>query len=187
MQSGFYKEIQLNDSHWTNAQTRVNSTKVYAGSHRGSQANQVGFLGEVVAEEWFRDNRIRFEDCRESTKLDYRVGKGFTVDVKTKDRTVPPRINFDNSVPLYNHSHQRPQFYLFISLLRDKKFEKNNIQRYRKAYIVGGIEIEKLDREGKKWNAGDIDPDNGTKFWTACINVSMLQLIPFHELVEIWR
>ena len=37
-----------------------------------------------------------------------------------------------------------------------------------------------------KWRAGETDMNNGTKFWTDCINVSMEQLTPPNEIINIW-
>ena len=140
-----------------------------------------------MAEKWFQLHGIDFKDMRTETTHDYLLFDSCTVDVKTKDRTVLPKINYDNSVPLYNHEHQRPDYYLFISLFRDKNIPVSDIRRYRTACIVGGIDIETLDVVGKDWDAGETDTRNDTKFWTACKNIEMSQLLPLKELVKIWR
>jgi len=49
-----YTSCTLNNYFWDEALKRVNSSPIYANSHRGRQANEVGFLGEVVAESWFK-------------------------------------------------------------------------------------------------------------------------------------
>ena len=85
-----------------------------------------------------------------------------------------PLLNYDNSVPLYNHEHQRPDWYIFVSLLRDTSADKNDISRFREAHIVGAIDIVTLETIGKTWKEGETDPDNGTTFWTSCINVSVV-------------
>jgi hypothetical protein len=115
------RHLRLSEKQWTLAEQRVASAPIYEGSHRKKQANEVGFLVEVLAEEWFVSNGILFDDHRETTQEDYFIDEKYTLDVKTKDRTVKPALSYDNSVPLYNHEHQRPDYYLFISLLRDKK------------------------------------------------------------------
>ena len=147
----------------------------------------MGFLGEVIAMRWLRHRGIVFEDQRELTTHDLLIEGRHTLDVKTKDRTVKPMLHFDNSVPLYNHKHQRPAWYLFVSLLRDASVEKNDISRFREAYIVGAIDIVNLEKLGTVWEAGQTDPDNGTKFWTSCINVSMDQLVPLREACIVWN
>lgn len=182
-----YTRVRLSDRYWSAAQARVKEKdEPYKLSQRGIPANQVGFLGEVVVERWFERHRIDFEDHRHSTKRDYLLAGSYSVDVKTKDRTVRPRISYDNSISMYNHSHQRPQFYLFVSLVRDKAFEKDDIRRFREACIVGGIAISSLDRVGMKRGEGEVDPSNNMEFCMDCINVPMGDLTPLRELVELW-
>jgi len=181
-----YTSITLNDYFWDATIERVKESPIYDGSHRGKQANEVGFLGEIVAESWFNKHGLLFQDDRSKTTQDYILNKKFTLDVKTKDRTVVPKSNYDNSVPLYNHAHQRPNYYLFISLFRDKNIPENDIRRFKQACIVGAIDIQTLDSIGKKWKRGETDSSNGTKFWTDCINIQMSELIPLKKIKDIW-
>lgn len=182
-----YKRRILNESYWEKTLDRVASSPIYAHSHRGSDANQVGFLGEIVIEKYLEENGVAFLDDRVKTTHDYVINKKHKLDVKTKDRTVKPELHFDNSVPLYNHGHQRPDYYYFVSLLRDREFEETDIRRFREAFILGGIDLQTLDKVGTKWDAGETDPSNGTKFWTSCINVSMHQLISNKEMLAIFK
>ena len=167
---------------------RADALPIFQNSHRKKQANLVGCIGEIVFENFLTQNHIPFKDCRNTTKYDYLVGKGrFSLDLKTKDRTVKPELFHDNSVPLYNHEHQRPSYYFFVSLHRDRRINVEDIRRFKTAYLVGGIDIDTLDHEGRRWNAGDVDPDNGTKFWTACLNVNMEKLPTCEQMLKIFR
>ncbi len=179
-----YRKVRLGADILDTALHRAQSLPVFDGSHRKLQANIVGSIGEVVFEKFLERHEIPFEDRRESTRHDYVFPGGKTLDLKTKDRTVRPRIHYDNSVPLYNHEHQRPDLYYFISLLRDPSVDEEDIARFKVAFLLGGIDIVTLDRDGTKWETGQTDPRNGTKFWTACINVSMAQLISNVEFLE---
>ena len=177
----------LSDRFWLPALGRVDAmNKNFKGSHRGRKAQEVGFLGEVVAEAWFERCGIHFKDDRDKYTHDYTLNGSITLDVKTKDRTVVPKIYYENSVPLYQTDYQRPEYYLFISLLRDKGFPPDEIQRFTHAYILGAIDLITLESSGKRWDAKDVDPSNGTKFWTACINVNMGQLIPLSDIKRTW-
>ena len=98
-----------------------------------------------------------------------------------------PKKHFDNSVPLYNHSHQRPDYYYFISLLRNSSDKSKNIRRFTHAFILGGIDLNTLEKKGKHWKKDEIDPSNGTKFWTDCINVSMELLLDNREMIGIFK
>ena len=87
-------------------------------------------------------------------------------------------------MPLYNHEHQRPDYYYFVSLLRDSQATPRSPARFIAANLVGGIDLETLDRDGTKWDKGQTDPSNGTTFWTACMNVTMAQLLPNAEILR---
>ena len=125
-----YKRRILNENYWRKTLDRVGGSPIYEYSHRGSNANQVGFLGEIVVEKYLEENGVIFLDDRVKTTHDYVINKKHKLDVKTKDRTVKPELHFDNSVPLYNHEHQRPDYYYFVSLLRDREFKENDIRRF---------------------------------------------------------
>lgn len=181
-----YRKKVIQPYHLELAIKRVEKAPIYKLSHRKKEANEVGFLGEILFEEFLKQNNIKFSDERISTKYDYIINNAISVDLKTKDRTVVPKIYYDNSVPLYNHDHQRPDYYYFISLFRNKDDKSKNITRFKEAYILGGISITNLEKYGKKWKAGETDQSNGTKFWTACINVNMKQLENNSKMLELF-
>ena len=74
-----------------------------------------------------KQNNIPYTPELEKTTHDYLVGNGLTIDVKAKDRTVTPKFDYDNSVPLYNQTHQRPDYFLFISLERSRSNKKKTL------------------------------------------------------------
>ncbi len=172
---------------YVEAQKRADALPVFDYSHRAREANQVGCLGEIIAECWMKKNGIKYIPQLEATTHDYIVNNSLTIDVKTKDRTVIPRVDYDNTAPLYNHSHQRPDYFLFVSLKRDKNEKSKDIRRFSHAYIVGSISYNELDRIGIPFLKGERDWRNGTKFWTDCLNTEMWQLIPLEETVKIFR
>ncbi|UPR28190.1 hypothetical protein ITG08_22810 (plasmid) [Vibrio cyclitrophicus] len=182
-----YTRFTISEQVYQEAEARAKRQKVFTMSHRGEAANIVGCLGEVIAEQWMRKHGIEFIEELKETTHDYLVKKTITVDVKTKDRTVKPKNDYDNSAPLYNHNHQKPDYFLFISLERPSMRKDNDVRKYHTAYIVGGISYEELDQYGIKFLEGDIDWRNGTKFWTSCINIEMWQLIPLKELISIFK
>lgn len=184
--TGSYKRIYLTPELLAEASGRAEALPVFENSHREHDANIVGCIGEVLFERLLHHAGIPFEDQRESTRHDYAVGDT-CIDVKTKDRTVRPRAHFDNSVPLYNHEHQRPDYYYFVSLLRDPRSADTGPGRFTEGFLLGGISIGNLDRDGITWQAGQTDPSNGTTFWTACVNVRMGQLMPNADFIEALR
>jgi hypothetical protein len=97
------------------AESRTKNQRVFKKSHRKDEANGVGCLGEVIAEYWMKRSNVPYTPELEKTTHDYLVGNKLTIDVKTKDRPVKPQSDYDNSAPLYNHSHQRPDyFFLYL-------------------------------------------------------------------------
>ncbi len=176
----------LSDTLWDTAEQLVANSKIYEYSHRKLEANKVGYLGEVVAEHWFKKNGVFFADERENTTHDYRVAKGVTLDVKTKDRTVRPLQHYDCSVPLYNHEHQQPDFYLFISLRRNRNDNSTEISRFKEAYVLGGATQHMINSLAVTKKMGEVDLANGTKFWTSCRNIQIGQLIRPRKLAEAW-
>ncbi len=182
-----YAEVLLTDEIRQEAFARAQSLPIFEGSHRKLEANVVGCIGEVVFERFLEKHGVTYVDHRESTSRDYEVNGQLSLEVKTKDRTVRPRIDYDNSVPAYNHEHQRPDYYYFVSLLRDSAGLGSDVRRFTHAFILGGIDLETLDREGARWETGQVDPSNGTRFWTACINVSMEKLISNKEMIAVFR
>lgn len=185
--TAYTRTKRISEEIYIEAQKRADALPIFDNSHRAKEANQVGCLGEVIAECWMKINGIKYIPQLEKTTHDYKVDGHLTIDVKTKDRTVPPKIDYDNSAPLYNHSHQRPDYFLFISLRRDKNNNTENIRRFSEAYIVGSISYIELDRIGIPFLKGEKDWRNGTKFWTDCLNVEMWQLISLRETIDIFK
>ena len=163
------------------ARVRASQLPVYANSHRRRAANEVGCIGEVAFEHVLHERRIPFARIS-STQQDLTIF-GASVDVKTKDRTVPPQPHYECSVPIYNHEHQRPQLYVFISLQRDKDLPLDRIERFQTAHILGFATLKQVDA-GRVWRQGEIDEDNGTEFWTDCLNLRVDELRPIEELLH---
>lgn len=182
----YYRQVDLTPEILEQAEERASQLPIYERSHRGLPANIVGCIGEVVFQKFLVRNQIPFEDLTNRTDLDYIISGEISVDVKTKDRTVLPQRHFANSVPLYNHDHQRPDYYYFVSLLRDRRNLSDDASRFKKAFLMGGIDIGTLEHDGERKEAGETDP-NGTTFWTPCINVSMEQLISNAEMLKIFK
>ena len=168
------------------AEIKAQAQRIFDNSHRKDEANGVGCLGEVIFEHWLSKRGVHFTVELEQTTHDYRV-HNFTIDVKTKDRTVSPRDFYDNSAPLYNHRHQKPDYFFFISLERNKPMDTKDLRRFHSAYLLGGISYNELDRIGIPFLKDEKDWRNGTPFWTDCLNVEMWQLIPISEMLQIFE
>lgn len=162
---------------------------VYNNSHRKEAANIVGCLGEIVVERVLEENEVPFKPVYTYTH-DLVFPDGKTMEIKTKDRTVRPRPDYDCTIPLESMARQTATMFTFVSLYRPEKRDKGVKARpedYTDAYVVGVIGRGKFDRLKKRWDKDSVDPSNGTRFWTDCYNVYINQLTGFDTAMDLWR
>jgi hypothetical protein len=178
-------EIQLDESIFQQAEFRLALMPVYKASHRKNGANQTGVIGEIIAERWLSANGI-FYSADKTTQYDLRLLNNETIDVKTKERSTVPRLNFDCSVALYNHEHQRPNYYLFVSLRRNNTANRQDLRRFTHAYLVGATNQRQLHSYGRIIPANTVDNDNGMKNWTSMINISLDKLTNCEDVQSKW-
>jgi len=179
-------EIPLDESIFEDALYRLQSLPVYRLSHRKNGANQTGVLGEVVAERWLASMGIYYT-ADKTTQYDIMLLNTSRVDIKTKERQVMPRSEFDCSIPLYNHEHQNPDYYFFVSLLRDKHSDPDDIRRFTHAYLLGAVNQSQLNRFGRVIPANTLDEENGMENWTGMINIPIDLLTPVDQVLEKWK
>jgi len=156
------------------AEARAARTPELDRSMRGSEANEVGALGELVAIDYLEGLGIKVTEVGD-TRCDLRTPFG-TIDVKTKERSVRPLAHYEATVPDYNHDHQIPDYYLFVSLLGTKGIA--GVRRFASAYVLGSISRSRFDQLATLWRAGQIDPSNGWKVEIDCWNVAIRDLTP---------
>jgi hypothetical protein len=173
----------IDDESLRRAEERLSGMKIYELSHRREAANRVGALGEVVFERWLEANDIHYTWLAD-TRFDYRIA-GQTVEVKTKDRSVRPLARYEASVPDYNVQHQSPDWYAFLSLVRERS--DGTLRDYRRAYLVGISRAADYHAIAERRETGEVDPRNGTRFWTACWNVSHVNLGSPSAVARYWK
>ncbi|MBB4408729.1 hypothetical protein [Agrobacterium radiobacter] len=181
-----YSMLRLNKPMIDYAYEEAKKLPRYNYSHREFQANFVGCLGEISLARFFQLKNVQFIDQRANTTHDFLMAGKLTLDVKTKERSVRPKSHYENSVPKYNHSHQRPDFFYFVSLLRNTKFAEEEKYRFTHACIVGAISLSDLESKGIERKEGTEDPSNGTIFWTDCLNVTMEQISENREMLRLF-
>jgi len=171
-----YEEIELTDG-CLNKAIEYSKDRVYKRSMRGEEGTYIGAIGEIVLVDYLKNHCMEVIDKRESTRFDFFVNSK-RVEVKTKDRTVAPKPFYECSVPLYNHSHQIPDWFYFISLYREGKV-------FKKAYLLGGMTYQQLSQEGVKMNEGEVDERNGWLCREPCININIEKLISNSMMLKI--
>lgn len=171
-------EISLSEELLARADEKTLTMPIYRKSHREQDANIVGGLGEVVFEDWLEREGVAYEWLGE-TRFDYRLNNQ-TVELKTKDRTAPPRPSYEVSIPDYNSEHQRADWLFFISLQRSEN-------TFFRAFLCGAYEGPTYRDGARFWQTGETDPSNGTKFWTACWNRPISDLVTPKDFMERMR
>ena len=180
-----YEEVELTEdclSRAANFAEDIRFVKSIRGNGRTESRKPVGAIGETVLIDYLKGKEIEVIDNREgkdATKYDLLVN-GKKVEVKTKDRTVSPKPYYECSVPLYNHTHQIPDWFYFISLYRDSN-------KYKRAYILGGITYKELEDEGVVMMDGDIDIRNGWACNESCINITINKLVPNASMLNLLK
>lgn len=155
-----FLEVTITPAMLATAQTKADEMGQLRNSIRGGRGNLAGFLGEEVV-------LAGFPGSRAHNTYDYDILFDDTVrlEVKTKDRTVPPRIDYEVSVASFN-TRQQADFYVFVSLVRDKA-----TNTYTRGYICGLIAKADYKANSTQLRKGDIDPSNGWEVSANCHNL----------------
>ena len=162
--------VDINDDMRSAAQSKATEMGVLRNSIRNGEGNLCGFLGEEVVLKAL-EGAVSANTFQHDIVYD-----NLTFEVKTKDRTVSPRINFEASVANYN-STQQADYYIFVSLLRDG-------DEYVKGYVCGLIPKEMYKKEAVYLKVGDRDPSNGWVVKAACYNLPYEKLSRFGPVEE---
>jgi len=163
-------EVPLDGLHRL-AQQRADATPELRRSMRGAQGNEVGAMGELVAGRYLDAVGVMYLD-EGKVNHDFRTAHG-TMDVKTKERTVPPQPHYDCTVPDYNGDAQKPDWYLFVSLLSDGG---KGCARFTRGWVLGTIRREAFYAQATEWRPENVDVSNGWKPTIKCWNVPVSAL-----------
>ena len=140
------------------AQCRADKLPLLNNSIRKGEGSLVAYIGEEVAKAVLGGE---IEDT-----YDYDIGYGKTkVDVKTKERTVPPRNYYECSVADFN-TKQGCDEYAFVSVL-------DNLQE---AWYLGKISKKEFYKTAIFHKKGEVDPDNNFTFKADCYNIPIRNL-----------
>lgn len=137
-------------------------------SIRHGAGNLTGFLGEQLI-------LSAFPDAESCPTYHYDIlHEGKRLEVKTKDRTSVPLVNYECSVSAYNYE-QRADLYVFCSTHR-RRGESVPFE----GYILGYISPEEYKAEAQFLPAGSLDPSNGWKVSADCYNLPISKLVRFN-------
>jgi len=153
-------------------------------SQKGRAAVWEGAVGQAVFERALENLGVGFEFVA-SIFYDYDTDRG-TVEVKTKERAVDPRPEYEASVYDYNSQRQNAEHYAFVSLRLAPGHTKSSepkLHRYDVGWVCGVISGDDLARKAKRVEIGDPLP-NGQKAQFVSHNVTYAELSPLGEEVQ---
>ena len=142
-------------------------------SIRHGEGNIIGFLGEAITLEALPGSI----SCPTYEYDIIRAGK--RLEVKSKDRTARPKLDYEVSVAEYNAA-QRADFYIFTSLYRPKDLILPIV-----GYVVGYMQVGEFRAKARFLKAGDIDPSNGWECKADCWNLPISELHRFNKLEQV--
>jgi len=141
-------------------------------SFRGPEGYQTGMLGELVVMDWLDHQGVSYNKVF-STAHDLSV-EGRTWEIKTKERTVVPQPHYDCTIPAYNHEHQQPYIYCFVSLCSTGK--SSDMYRFYDSHILGTIQRSELERRARYLTPESPPDRNGWVPTIPCYNLTISEL-----------
>ncbi len=145
------------------AKARAEALPLLNNSIRKGKGAIVAYIGEAVVK--------KVLDGKVEDTYDYDIiyGDNIRVDVKTKERTVPPKDHYNCTVADFN-TKQECNEYAFVSVLND----------HSTAWYLGKISKENFYKEANFYKEGELDPDSppSTDFYfkADCYNIPISKL-----------
>jgi hypothetical protein len=157
------KKFKVSKETLSEAKNRATKLPLLNNSIRKGRGAIVAYLGEAVVK------KVLDGDIKDTYDYDIVYGDDIKVDVKTKERTVPPRENYNCTVADFN-TKQECDEYAFASVLND----------YSAAWYLGKISKENFYKEAKFYKEGELDPDSPPSkdfyFKADCYNIPISKL-----------
>ena len=180
--------MQITEEILLEAEKRTEDIPILKDSIRGKDANLIGSIGEVIFEKFIQEHGLSLEkETGEQEKYnhDYVIEGKFTVDVKTKERSVVPKSHYDCTVAQKTLDHQKPDFFYFISLLKKKDVLLE--AKFTEGFMLGATDELTLYRKGDVWKEGEVDARNGKRIRVDCQSIEIYNLIGNEEFINILK
>lgn len=157
------KQFSVTNQALERVKQRASKLPLLNNSIRNGEGSIVAYIGEEVVKKVLNG---KIEDT-----YDYDViyNNDIKVDVKTKERTVAPRENYNCTVADFN-TRQDCDEYAFVSVLND----------HSKAWYLGKISKTEFYQKAKFYRKGELDPDSPPSknfyFRADCYNIPISEL-----------
>jgi len=162
-------EVKFTDDMVARAKTKAKSLGSINNSIRKGEGNIVGYLGEEIVAHYMKADIISNDEGTEKYNYDL-VKDGKKIEVKSKERTVPPKGYYDASVAETSR-HQKTDIYVFTSI------QCNGGEPVR-AWICGQKDAKEYFEQARFYAKGDIDPSNNFEVLTDMHNMPYKDLDP---------
>lgn len=166
-----FLELPITAEMLARAKAKADEMGPLRNSIRNGGGNFAGFLGEeLILTAWAEarsHNTFQHDVTWESVRF----------EIKAKDRTVPPALDFEASVADFN-TKQQADFYGFTSIYRPR-----GTSNYLRGTICGIISKADYFKKATYLSVGEVDPSNGWVVKAACYNLPYSALSRFED----WR
>tara|TARA_B110001454_G_scaffold178774_1_gene171716 strand:+ start:1088 stop:1651 length:564 start_codon:yes stop_codon:yes gene_type:complete len=156
------------------------------------KGNAAGYLGEISIANHIKANIVSCEVGRAKYDRDLIKYKGeseCSFEVKTKRRSVKPKLNYDASVAKTS-KHQNPDYYLFLSIyFKWFKGAPPNRTYFRplSVWFCGFMERDEYFKKATLWKRGDVDKSNDFTTKVDMYNLPYSELIDSKEFFNIFK
>ena len=138
--------------------------------------NRAGYLGELAVADYINAEHVSCDWGEDKYNRDL-VLKNKNFEVKTKRRTVNPRLNYDASVA-DTSKHQKTDYYIHLSITFESHKDRKIYYNPLKIWVCGIISKEDYFSQSEVWGQGKVDSSNDFK-----THVKMHNL-PYNKLLS---
>ena len=161
------KKFKLSQQLIDRAQKRADKLPLLNNSIRKGEGALVAYFGEEVAKHVLGGE---IKDTYDYDLVYHNPCSGhFTVDVKTKERTVAPQLNYNCTVADFNPNQDCDE-YVFVSVMKDLSY----------AWYLGKIDKSEFYQKARFYKEGDYDPESPPRksfyFRADCYNIPIREL-----------
>jgi hypothetical protein len=151
---------------------------------KDNSGRYAGFIGELSLMEYLEGTSLDYEWQNSNPRIpnynyDFKIND-VRIDVKTKDRTVEPKLFYECSIAEYSKD-QDCDYYIFCSLTKNRNLQ----YPYYTNNVLGYISKKEYFEKAYYRKKGEIDPSNGFATPKSCYNLKISELQPLSTLVAI--
>lgn len=171
------RKLFFNDEMIQDAYEKAKKLGSISNSITSGAGNTAGYLSEIALS---KDIGAKNISCNTGdSKFDYDLlHNNLKIEVKTKRRTVDPRLEFDVSIA-ETSVHQQTDIYAFTSITFKKKTGTGKRCKYylpQTIWLCGFISKNEFFQKARFLKKGDIDESNGFKVHANMFNLEIKNL-----------